>query len=121
MDDSFKSLLPLLLPDGLLVYFTLSNHKFDEETLHIYLEEKNLIPEEHSGQKILSKGFFEPVTLQDFPIRGRNVFLHIKRRRWLNLETNKAVHRNWDLVAQGTRITKDFASFLKEIGRYTSS
>jgi hypothetical protein len=47
--------------------------------------------------------------------------LHIKRRRWLNLETNKAVHRNWDLVAQGTRITKDFASFLKEIGRYTSS
>jgi len=35
MDDSFKSLLPLLLPDSLLVYFTLSNHKFDEETLHI--------------------------------------------------------------------------------------
>ena len=109
------------MPDGLLVYFTLSNHKFDQETLHSYLEEKNLIPEEHSGPKILSKGFFEPVTIQDFPIIGRNVFLHIKRRRWLNLETNKAVHRNWDLVAQGTRITKDFASFLKEIGRYTSS
>ena len=121
MDDSFKSLLPLLLPDGLLVYFTLSNHNFDEETLHIYLEEKNVIPDEHAGQKLLSKGFFESVTIQDFPIRGRNVFLHIKRRRWLNLETNNVVHRNWDLVAQGTRITKDFASFLKEIGRYTSS
>jgi hypothetical protein len=67
--------------DGLLVYFTLSNHQFDEETLHIFLEEKNLIPDEHSGQKILSKGFFEPITIQDFPIRGRNVFLHIKRRK----------------------------------------
>ena len=121
MDDPFRSLLPFLLTDGLLVYFTLSNNKFDEETLHIYKEEKNVIPDEHSGQKILSKGFFESVTIQDFPIRGRNVFLHIKRRRWLNLATNKAVHRNWDLVAQGTRITKDFASFLKEIGRYTSS
>jgi hypothetical protein len=78
MDDSFKSLLPLLLPDGLLVYFTLSNHNFDEETLHIYLEEKNVIPDEHAGQKILSKGFFESVTIQDIPIRGRNLFLHLK-------------------------------------------
>ena len=121
MDDFFNSLLPLLLPDGLLVYFTLSNHMFDEETLHIFLDEKNLVPDEYSGQKILSKGFLEPVIIQDFPIRGRNVFLHIKRRRWLNLKTSKVVHRNRDLVAQGTRITKDFAAFLKEIGRYTSS
>ena len=81
MDDSFKSLLPLLLPDGLLVYFTLSNHKFDEETLHIYLEEKNVIPDEHTGQKILSKGFFESVTIQDFPIRGRNVIFTYKAKK----------------------------------------
>ena len=94
---------------------------FDEETLHIFLDEKNLVPDEYSGQKILSKGFLEPVIIQDFPIRGRNVFLHIKRRRWLNLKTSKVVHRNRDLVAHGTRITKDFAAFLKEIGRYTSS
>jgi hypothetical protein len=44
MDDSFKSLLTLLLPECLLVYFTLSKHNFNEETLHIYLEEKNVIP-----------------------------------------------------------------------------
>jgi glycosyltransferase involved in cell wall biosynthesis len=61
------------------------------------------------------------ITAEDYDFFLRNVFFNIKRRRWLNLETNKVVHRNWDLVAQGTRITKDFASFLKEIGRYTSS
>lgn len=121
MDDSFKNLLPLLLPSGLLTYFTLATHSFDESSLHIYLDEKNVIPDEFTGQKLLSKGFFEAVAIQDFPVRGRDVFLHIKRRRWLNLDTNKVVHRNWDLIAQGTRITKDFAAFLKEISRYTSS
>ncbi|MHA7060311.1 ISAon1 family transposase N-terminal region protein [Aquimarina sp. M1] len=37
------------------------------------------------------------------------------RRRWLNEATNKVVTRDWQLVAKGTRITSDFATFLKEI------
>jgi hypothetical protein len=45
------------------------------------------------------------------------VLLHIKRRRWLNEDTGKVVFRNWDMIAQGTRITKEFADFLKELGR----
>lgn len=62
-----------------------------------------------------AKGFFDQVTIQDFPIRGHNVFLHIKRRRWLNEDTGSVVYRNWDVITKGTRITKDFAAFLKEI------
>jgi hypothetical protein len=118
MDDSFKTLLNLLLPDTIEEYFELTHHKKEGENLHIYLRELNTIPDEYRGNKLISKGFFDEVTIQDFPIRGYNVFLHIKRRRWLNEVTGKAVFRDWDLVAQGTRITKDFAAFLKEIGRY---
>ena len=43
------------------------------------------------------------------------VYLHVKRRRWLNQDSDKVVYRNWDLVAKGTRITQDFADFLKGI------
>jgi hypothetical protein len=72
-------------------------------------------------KRYFPKVFLSQLLFKIFLSEEEMLFLHIKRRRWLNLATNKAVHRNWDLVAQGTRITKDFAAFLKEIGRYTSS
>jgi hypothetical protein len=118
MHESLHILLDIVLPEGLKRYFELKSHRSDEDNLHLYLEELNHIPEEYSGHKLESKGFYEEVTLQDFPIRGRNVFLHLKRRRWLNHTTGQIVFRNWTLVAKGTRITNDFAAFLKEIGRY---
>jgi len=121
MDDSFKVLLKLILPDSVEDYFELTHHKKEGENLHIYLKELNTIPDEYRGNKLISKGFFDEVTIQDFPIRGYNVFLHITRRRWLNEDTGKVVFRDWNLVAKGTRITKDFAAFLKEIGRYPGS
>ena len=78
MHESLHILLDLVIPEGLKAYFELKDHKSDADNLHLYLEEINSIPEEFKGQRLESKGFFEEVTLQDFPIRGRNVFLHIK-------------------------------------------
>ena len=67
---------------------------------------------------LLSKGYFPTITLQDFPIRGHKVFLHIKRRRWLNSKTGKVLYRDWTEVAEGTRMTSEFSAFLKGIGGY---
>lgn len=116
MDSSFQSLIPLLLPAGLTDYFTLTSHAVDtkQEVIHLYLEEKNEPPTELKGD-LVSKGFFEEASFQDFPIRGHRVFMHVKRRRWVNKLSGKVVTRDWDLIAKGTRITKDFAAFLKEI------
>ena len=121
MSQSYEPLLKLILPSPLAEYFELSSHRVEKEskgdTLHLYLQETKLIPIEYSSDKLISKGFFDEVTIQDFPIRGQKVFLHIKRRRWLNENTGKVVFRNWDVIAQGTRITKEFAAFLKELSR----
>lgn len=116
MDASFQSLIPLLLPAGLTDYFSLTTHQLDaaKEEIHLYLEEKNEAPAISKGE-LLSKGFFEEASFQDFPIRGHRVFIHVKRRRWVDKASGKLVFRDWDLVAKGTRITKDFAAFLKEI------
>jgi len=121
MNESFSVLMKLILPEIMEEYFELTSHKKENETLHLYLKELNTVPIEYKNNKLVSKGFFEEITIQDFPIRGYQVFLHITRRRWLNEDTGKVVYRNWDLVAQGTRITKDFAAFLKEFSRYTGS
>ncbi len=118
MQDSFGELLKLLLPEIIVKYFELTSYKKGEEILHLYLKEINSIPKEYRQCKLSSKGFFEEITVQDFPIRGHQVYLHITRRRWLNEDTGKVVFRDWNLVADGTRVTQEFASFLKEINRF---
>jgi hypothetical protein len=119
MNESYNTLLKSILPESLCEYFELTSLKKDDakEVMDLYLQEINTPPSEYSNNKLTSKGFYDEVTVQDFPIRGYKVFLHIKRRRWLNEDTDKVVSRNWDIIAQGTRITKDFAAFLKEISR----
>lgn len=107
----------LLLPFGVTDYFDVLGIKESSTELTIYLEEKNLVPEEYSSFKVYSKGFCEPVVLQDFPLRGRNVYLNVRRRRWYLVYTSMYVHRDWSLVASGTRMTQEFASFLKELHR----
>ncbi len=119
-NQSEKDFLGLLLPKGLLDYFILSRYTETEQEINLYLDEKNLVPEEYQNDKLLSKGFFDEIAIQDFPLRGRAVFLHIHRRRWLNQTTGQTVFRDWDMVAKGTRMTKEFASFLKAISRYPS-
>lgn len=121
MNDSYKSLIELILPRSIEEYFELINVEKTDTIIHIYLKELNKIPEEFLTHKLISKGFFKEITIQDFPIRGLQVFLHITRRRWMDENTGKVVFRNWDLVAQGTRITNDFAAFLKAFSRYTST
>ena len=105
----------LLLPEGTLDYFDLVDVKESVNEVVIYLEEKNIVPEKYTDQDIESKGFYDPVIVQDFLLRGKKVFLNIRRRRWLLQKHNEYISRNWRMVAEGTRMTQDFASFLKEL------
>ena len=70
IQDSFVDLLKLLLPEIIVEYFELTSYKKGEEILHLYLKEINSIPKEYRQNKLSSKGFFDPITVQDFPIRG---------------------------------------------------
>lgn len=115
-----KSILELFLPEGILEYFDVSSVEKTDEGYTISLEEKNLHPHEFSGQRLSSKGYTDAILVKDFPIRGKACFLKVKRRRWLNEDTNKIVSRDWELVAKGTRMTKEFAAFLKALYRYQS-
>ena len=105
----------LLLPEGTLDYFDLDDVKESVNEVVIYLEEKNMVPETYTDQDTEIKGFYEPVIVQDFPLRGKKVFLNIRRRRWLLKKHNEYISHNWRMVAEGTRMTQGFASFLKEL------
>ena len=115
--DGNELLYKVLLPKEIQTYFDVKELLLCEKSIEIQLEEKNEIPEGYDSNLYESKGFHKEITVQDFPLRGKAVYLKIKRRRWRNKETGQVIERDWKLVAQGTRITKEFADFLKGINR----
>ncbi|SCC65504.1 hypothetical protein GA0116948_1532 [Chitinophaga costaii] len=115
MEESYRQLIELLLPAGMLEYFEITNTTKDSKGINIFMEEKNIIPSEYKDQPLHSKGFLPEIQVQDFPIRGQKVALCIKRRRWEVVHTGKIVTRNWTLVRSGARMTTEFGLFLKGI------
>ncbi|MDM1445136.1 transposase, partial [Myroides odoratimimus] len=51
-------------------------------------------------------------------LRGKSVKLHVQRRRWTDKQTGEIISRDWNIIAEGTRMTTEFSEFLKKIGRY---
>ena len=84
----------LLLPDGVLDYFEIVEVVKNEQSTSIYLQEKNIIPEEYIGRRLESKGFYEYSKVQDFPLRGKAVYLIVRRRRWIDKDTGDIVIRH---------------------------
>lgn len=115
MSQAEQTLISLLLPEGILDYFELTQVEKEGKMLNIYLEEKNIAPDGYASKDLESKGFFPEVSIQDFPIRGQKVALCIKRRRWTVKNSGAIISRDWDLVRKGARMTTEFGLFLKGI------
>ncbi|WP_159522969.1 ISAon1 family transposase N-terminal region protein [Sunxiuqinia indica] len=112
-NDHYFGLIKLILPEELFDYFELTNVEVQGKQVHVYLEEADEKPAGYEGKKLISKGFHSPVTIQDFPLRDKAMFLHIRRRRWLVESSGQVISRDWNTIAKGTRMTKGFAAFLK--------
>ena len=80
--------LNYFLPEKLLEHFDITNVEelgcvsTKKMVLHIHLEEINTIPSSYDSSQYESKGFYPAKTIQDFSVRGKAVYLVIKRRRW---------------------------------------
>lgn len=116
--ENYIDLLKLVLPAMIVEHFDLIKSQQNGERLELYFEEKNTPPQEFENRQLASKGFHKEVVVQDFPLRGKFVYLHVKRRRWTDKESGDIVQRDWNMVSKGTRMTEEFASFLKEINQY---
>ena len=119
-------MISLFLPEGLLSHFsitdiqTLCEVKLKREIFHIYLEEKNNLPQGYRKEHYESKGFYNSKIIQDFPIRGKAVYLVIKRRRWREKSTRKEIKSDYSFIAVSSKLTEELAAFLKGTGRNPS-
>ena len=111
--DHLLQLAELILPEEIFEYFDITRIESNNKQVDIYLDEKHEKPEGQELVKLISKGFHPSICIQDFPLRDKATYLHVRRRRWYNESIGKTVERDWKSVAKGTRLTKGFATFLK--------
>jgi hypothetical protein len=117
------SMLSVFLPEELLSHFDIVDFKelgdiqTKKDCFYIYLDEKNIIPEGFSLDKYESKGFCERKLIQDFPIRGKAVYLGIRRRRWRNKLDKSEIKSDYSFIAEGSKLTVELSDFLKGTGR----
>ncbi len=117
-------LLAEFLPDFILDYFEMVDLKkigdisMKQMIFEIHLDEKNVIrdPLITSGD-YESKGFLPSSRVQDFPIRGKAVYLVFRRRRWRHKTTKKEIGNDYSFVSKGSKLTEDISDFLKATGR----
>lgn len=114
-----EDLLRFFLPEIIFDYFELTRLEdhTDEQHLDVYLDERKILPAGYESVPLISYGFTDYSVLQDFPIKGKAVYLHLRRRKWLNKSSGEIFTRNWDFAFEGTRLTESFASFLKGTNR----
>jgi transposase len=114
----YSILIKALLPEEVFDYFEIVKVDIQDKIIDVHLDELNQPPKEHSNEKLISKGFHEASIFQDFPIRDKAVYLHVRRRKWQIESSGQIISRQWDLSAKGSRYTKDFATFLKGLLGY---
>ena len=118
------SIFFLFLPQGLLSHFDIIDFKelgdlqTKKDCFYIYLDEKNILPKNYKDTEFESKGFYERSLIQDFPIRGKAVYLGIRRRRWRNKNDKSIeVKSDYSFIAEGSKLTIELSYFLKGTGR----
>ena len=117
------SLLSAFLPEFLLDYFELTTClelgiiESKKMEFEIFLDEKNQLPTSIDSTEYESKGFLPSTRVQDFPIRGKAVYLNIRRRRWRHKTTKKEIANDYTFIAEGARLTRELSDFLKGTGR----
>ena len=119
-----QKLLQNFFPSELMEYFLITNFQtlcdieMRKEFWEIEFEEKNEIPNGYPSLEYESKGFVESNLIQDFPLRGKGVFLRIKKRRWRHKETKKIIKRDFSFMADGSKFTQELSDFLKGASGY---
>ena len=115
---SMKSdkLLRAILPDVLIDNFDVDHFEKTDTRFDIWLDEKKVqLREDKKNEAIIAYGFGDYHTIQDFPIRGRATYLHVRKRKWLDRDNGEIFSYEWGLPEYDeTHLNAEFVSFLKE-------
>jgi len=110
-DKILRDILPAVLVDN----FDIDHYEKTDKRFDIWLDEKKVQQREDKyNKRVIAYGFGEYHEIQDFPIRGRATYLHVRKRKWLDQDTGEIFSYDWDLSENDrTRLNAEFVAFLK--------
>jgi hypothetical protein len=116
--------LKSVLPTDLLDFFDIVDFKelgdmsTKKDCFFIYLDEKNILQSTVNSEEYESKGFNNRTYVQDFPIRGKALYLVIRTRRWRKkVNKSEEIKNDFSFIAEGSKLTVELSDFLKGTGR----
>lgn len=111
-----EQLLRAILPSVIVDNFDIDRFEKTDTRFDIWLDEKKVqMREDKKNTNVIAYGFGECHNIQDYPIRGRSTWLHVRKRKWLDKTTGEIFSYNWDLSEyDSTQLNEEFALFLKE-------
>jgi hypothetical protein len=124
--DMTIEILLEIFPKELMDYFKITgielfgNVQLKRDYWIIDFEEKNEVPLQYVAVDYESKGFLDAKLVQDFPIRGKGVFLRIRKRRWRHKLTGAIIQSNLSFLAAGSKFTQELSDFLKDGSSYAT-
>jgi len=90
------------------------------EYIVVDFTERNELPNGYSFDEYETKDFMSSKLIQDFPIRGKGVYLRIRKRRWRHKETGTIIKRDYSFIAEGSKFTSELSDFLKDASGYAT-
>ena len=55
-----------------------------------------------SSRRVIFHGFTSAKKIQDYPIRGNAVYLHVRRRKWLDQDTNEILTKTYSIANESS-------------------
>ncbi len=85
------------LPEGLDELCEMVKFEKTDQSYDIWLDEKKkLSDEDFRNPNIVARGYTDYVTVQDYPMRGRPVFLHMRKNKWWDKRPTRYSHITWN-------------------------
>ena len=116
-----RDLIDLIVPSEITAHFVFESYEEVSGVYVIHMTEKDDVSHIHKellhdGKAVLD-GYMNPIDLQTYPLKGKEVFIRLRRRRWKKKGTSKGYSNTYQFNESGIKATREFGAFLKEIGR----
>ena len=110
--------LRTIFPEIITENFEFVDYKESSDRLDYWLDERGYLSrEDYKKGTVREYGFTEETEIQDFSIRGKAVFLHVRRRKWRDSQDGDIFSYDYDLTEEGSHLTPQFVAFLKGTDR----
>ncbi|MDR1224509.1 MAG: hypothetical protein LBL07_16760 [Tannerella sp.] len=120
-EQLLHSLLSIHVPPSYLSYFDLYEVVERSDCYELVLHEKEeLIPGALERKRAVLDSFCNPLSILTHSFSLKRIYLIIKRRRWKEAGSDNHYSNDYDLQAEGIKMTPHFAAFLKAVDRISS-